>query len=274
MATVSEERGPSSDALADVLSEFTPGALLTQVRRIWPQLLWVYIPGFLVLAFLFCVWAFTDLDIAKFTLDPLSAIERMIIKARVPGSDQFVLRDPIIPVPSYLGAVSNLGMVIWTIGAGVGFFAFSVLRRIDGQRAWARFFAWIGTLSAVIMLDDLYLIHERWFPHYTGMKENNVFAVYIVALAALCFLQRRQILRTDFFLLLQAGVLFAISILADKASFRVPQLLFFEDGAKFVGILSWTVYIFWTAQQQLTRAHAAPGTSHEDDASAGFANGQ
>jgi hypothetical protein len=61
----------------------------------------------------------------------------------------------------------------------------------------------------------------------------------------------RLILKTDYFLLVIALFFFAISVALDLFPYSGIDPYFYEDGAKLVGIVSWLVYFFNTAEYSI-----------------------
>ncbi len=117
-----------------------------------------------------------------------------------------------------------------------------------------------GLLSFLLMLDDLFILHERVFPMYFDQAEKALFALYGVLVLTYLLLYRDFLLRTDWLLLALAFGLFAGSLAFDFISeeIHIPQRHFFEDGAKFAGIAGWTAYHTRTAGTQLLALARAP----------------
>jgi hypothetical protein len=147
----------------------------------------------------------------------------------------------------YVGALSNIGVLLWCTAASVSIFTSHALRRSARNEDLRRFLLWFGVLSAVLMLDDLFLLHEGFFPKYLHLPQPLVLALY--GLLALGVLVRfgRSILSTDYRLLALALVFLGLSVLIDlmppiQSVYR-PLL---EDGLKLAGIVLWSAYIVRT----------------------------
>jgi hypothetical protein len=152
-----------------------------------------------------------------------------------------------------LGALSNLGAVLWAAAASVTLFAAALLRSPQVAEVRA-YLAYAGALTAWLLLDDLYMFHERVLPDSVGVPQWLVLTTYVVLVAGLCARFRRLIVATDYRLLAVAGACFALSIASDQAPgawHRLDWLVFVEDGAKLLGIASWLAYFTSTAARAL-----------------------
>ncbi|WP_230533372.1 hypothetical protein [Microvirga roseola] len=71
-------------------------------------------------------------------------------------------RDPAIIAGHNFatGSLSSLGAVGWFVGATTTFFAASLVR----NRNRSRFLLLLGTLTAVLGIDDLFLVHDGLLP--------------------------------------------------------------------------------------------------------------
>ena len=157
----------------------------------------------------------------------------------------------------YIGFMSNLTVITWCIGAYLAIFTWSILKRTGGEIEWIRFFKIGGFLTLVLMLDDLFMFHERIFPHYlflpkiTGFRPNEKFPIFAYGIFTLWFLYscRHTIKKTPWLHLLIAGGFLATSIIIDRGigKYLVPSKFyrsFIEDASKFIGVLGWSWYFF------------------------------
>jgi hypothetical protein len=156
------------------------------------------------------------------------------------------LRDPVATLGGHplTGLQSHVGVLIWWGAASICLFSVAVLRR-PGERRLRAFAASYGVLSAVLALDDLFLLHEDLAPRYLGIHELAVVAAYGVAAVALTVAFRDVILRSEYRLLAAAVGFFAVSILTDQVIAKYWQSgwrIVVEDGLKLVGVVSWTAY--------------------------------
>lgn len=222
-----------------------------QVRRIAPTLALVLGAsiGLLVASVLAARWA--GVPIEWLMRDPLATLEA----------------DPLV------GAMSNLGIVVWSAAAGACLLAALALRRRGDDRESASFFLWSGVLTVVLVLDDLYQFHEQIGPVSLHLAQRGIYLVYLAAVVTYLFRFRRRILATDWLILVLAGIAFAVSIgvdllpetLRDGVLAPVEDLV--EDGAKFVGIVLWSTYFTREAAAALGRgAASAPQPRSAPDA--------
>lgn len=160
------------------------------------------------------------------------------------------------------GMLSNLGILLWCAAALISGFVAYVLRNIKTQDTfWFLFFS--ALLSAYLLLDDLFLFHEKIAPVYLGLPEKMVIGILGIAVLSYLIAFRRIILRTNFGVLLLALGFLATSVVIDSffELLWTSQLdnwaYFFEDGTKWLGIASWCGYYVHTSHEFLV---TTPGT--------------
>lgn len=162
-------------------------------------------------------------------------------------------RDPaaIHGASEFLGALSNLGVLLWAAAASVMLFTAGLLgpqARAGEARA---FLAQSGVFTAWLLLDDLFMLHERSLPDRLGAPQSLVLAVYAAIAILLLARHRELIARTDSRPLALAFGFFAGSAMLDQGPgdwHEWTSLVLVEDGAKLLGILSWLVYFAATAR--------------------------
>jgi hypothetical protein len=167
-----------------------------------------------------------------------------------------ILKDPAAHTgfPFYLGFFSHVGVLAWWTAAVSCLIAAAVLWTRH-KPAWAAL-AVGGTLSAVLGLDDLLLLHEEVFPNYLGVPEVFIFLIY--ACWVLIYLIRFRVfhLSMGWQLLALALAFFSLSAFMDLTNIVWSPWwgLVLEDGFKFTGVCSWATYHTWTAYRQLGEA--------------------
>ena len=181
----------------------------------------------------------------------------LVVQSSVPISD--LTRDPVavMEAPTYVGLVSSVGVLIWSATAAICGFAYFAIRGRTGQAVWALFLLFGGLLTALLTLDDLFLLHERLIPTYLGIGENVTFGLYALLICAYMARFLPTILKTEFLLLLLAIGFFGLMLFADKELVRLddgPAHLF-EDGSKLLGIVSWAAYYARVALVAVTRGN-------------------
>ncbi len=203
----------------------------SQLVRLTPTLLWIYIPTWFLLngVVIFCLNE--NQDIGDFFRDSMNVVQMY-------GNVRF-----------YYGAMTNLGALLWCTAAIACLFTYALACRQEKQMS-TPFFLWSGLLSLLLLFDDLFLLHETVFSDDIGIAEETVLAIYVViSLLYLFRWHRFIILQTDFLLLLFALGCFTLSLLQDVFYIFPRNFLYpgshtlFEDGPKFVGIVSWCAYL-------------------------------
>lgn len=195
--------------------------LLEQVIRIYPIILIICIPTFLILLAVGYISWQTSIPIMDFTRDPLS----------------------IMRAPLYLGIVSNIGVLFWAAGVTVCLFSAAIINQVKQKSRNFYFLLFGGIITTILLLDDFFLLHEEVLPRYLHTSENQVFLGYILMILAYLIFFSKKIMATDFILLAMSLLGFAISAITDEVfinHFRGKFLV--EDGFKLLGILTWTAY--------------------------------
>ncbi|MEX1081600.1 MAG: hypothetical protein WD382_01080 [Halofilum sp. (in: g-proteobacteria)] len=176
-----------------------------------------------------------------------------------------LISDPasITDSPFYVGAVTNIGVLMWWSTATVCLFAYTMAARLYPGRTEHRFLLWIGLLTAVLALDDMFLLHENVAPIHFGIQETTVYATY-AAIAAFLFLRfRRSILASDYYLLLIAAFFFVCSQLIDVArgwGMGFYGVGFIEEACKLLGIAGWLGYFAYLSARHVA-GELAPANS-------------
>ena len=163
-----------------------------------------------------------DRPLGDFTMDPVTALEG----------------------PAYIGFVSSVGAVGWSLGCGACLIAALTL---DGRARLA--FVCGGLLTAILLADDLFLIHEVYVEIVGLPPESMPLAYAALAIAYIAFF--RDVLRVHgVWLLLLALALFAVSAAVDTALEEDAPFIV-EDGAKLFGIVTWSGFFVAAAVVEL-----------------------
>lgn len=174
--------------------------------------------------------------------------------------------DPteVMHVPFYTGIMANLGILLWTAAASVCLFISLFLSHLVGK-VWKDFFLVSGLLTLFLLLDDLLRIHDEILPVYMGIKGDLLGIAYVLLIGLYLFRYRLLILQYPYTLLVMALGLFAISTAIDVAPpsiknlFSVGDIIFFEDGAKLLGIANWLAYYAHLSASIVSEASPAAG---------------
>lgn len=163
--------------------------------------------------------------------------------ARAVGvSNETLTREPqvVLEGPAYVGALSNLGVLAFAVGAAVAGLAATL---VVGRRR--TMFASAAVLTAAMLADDLFLLHDVVYPRL-GIPEVVVQVGYLAAIAAIVALARAELGPVAVVGIGLTLACWAISVGMDTVLNNHPLNLdqLVEDGAKFVGILVWSAV--WT----------------------------
>jgi hypothetical protein len=169
-------------------------------------------------------------------------------------------RDPAASTGAHplLGVVSNIGLLCWCAAATMCFMGTAVLRRQGSDSPLHPFLLSAGLLTAALLLDDLFMLHD-WFVVYDlRMDEKLLFGAYGAAVVAFLVYFRAVILASEFLLLGLALSFFAFSLAIDAlAAETLPMQHLYEDGAKLFGIVSWLGYFGRASLEALAPASAS-----------------
>lgn len=160
------------------------------------------------------------------------------VLAQIAGvSNEALTREPQIVLDGawYIGALSNLGAIVWAVAAVSAALTATVTRGRERTM-----FAAAGVYSTFLMADDLFLLHDAVYPRI-GLGESVVQAAYLVVLVLITVRFRREmgpvavggvILTLGFW-----GASVGMDTLFNNAAVNLDQLV--EDGLKFLGIVVW-----------------------------------
>jgi len=186
-----------------------------------------------------------------------------------------LFRDPVAVAhgEAYFGLVSNLGILAWTAAAAICLFAGLQLRLGGTAPLHASFFLWSSAITTVLLLDDLFLLHEIRQLRVLGLTETVLFGGYGAVICLCLFLHRRATADFDLRLLATALAMFAASLffarltghrfagLVDTSAalhFLKPLLAridpvatLLEDGPKLIGIFAWAAFLTTSAWKAL-----------------------
>lgn len=203
----------------------------------------IYLPPLGVLAALVAVGLAYRLDASELTRDVAS----------IAGVDPLV------------GFLSSLGIVVWSGTVGVCFFAAGLLRaRSAGSTEieHRRFLASAGALSAYLLIDDLFLVHDHLATTHLGIPETMVYALIGIAVASHVLRFRRVIERNAPVLFLFSCAFLtgsvAVDVVLERWLWRLDHWSYIvEDGAKWLGITGWFGYHATVAARLVSAATRA-----------------
>jgi hypothetical protein len=188
-----------------------------------PWLLLVYGAGAAVLLLVWAATGITGRSFGHFSRDPASVGRGL---------------------EYYTGALSYLTVLVWWTGAVVAVFTGLACRR--DPRAVPLVTG--GALMGWLGLDDLYMLHEAFFPR-RGVSERGLIASYGAAALLWSVVFRDFIRRSEWPLLLSAAALFVAATVFDVAHLGVE----WEDGAKFLAVLGLAAFFVRTSSAVVRR---------------------
>ena len=203
----------------------------------------VYLPVTILLALVASVSLINNIPVGIFLRDPAVIADENLIATIEPNTARYV-------VP-FIGIISNLGILLWTVSASICLFCFSIIVRVNKslKNENSLFLGSFGLITLFLLLDDLLLFHESIAPNLF-IPEQMVYAFYgaIVLFALVRF--RKVILQTEWIILCLASIFFSLSIGMDIFWLWGDELQlhnFLEDGFKLLGIASWVSYFVITS---------------------------
>lgn len=153
-------------------------------------------------------------------------------------------RDPtsVVRAAPWVGLLSNVGVVLWTSAAAICFLG-AVLLRDRGAPPRRVGLLWAsGAFTTLLMLDDLFLLHEDILPGLTGLPEIVFVCAYPLLFLALLARYATTILEVDWSLVLITGTLLGASMGIDTV-WDSSRRAFAEDALKLAGILTWLLFL-------------------------------
>src|SRR5687767_581277 len=154
---------------------------------------------------------------------------------------------------TYAGLLTNLGALLWATAAVSCLVAAFVLEAPGERRSSP--LLWAGVLLAVLLIDDLFAIHDRLFKPLISGGELLVFGAYGLGWGAYMATFHAHLRGFAWPLLVVAAGLFSISILVDLF---YPGHHLLEDGSKFIGIVTMTCFFVDMALIELRARLATP----------------
>jgi hypothetical protein len=219
---------------------------------------------------------------------PLVLLLAVVLIANVTVGLAFedVMEDPagLFDFHPLTGVVSQLGILIWW-SAAVACLVTAALIAPRGTSAPERsFLLWSGVITAVLVLDDLFLFHEDLAERYLGLGQRYIVVAYVV-IAALYVARFRSVLTSaaERWLLAASVGLLAMSLATDYVHERVVfdrtgefigGLIFVEDALKLLGIAAWTAFFIRYGHLAVAASHrvSAAVAGHAGAPAAGPAN--
>jgi hypothetical protein len=147
----------------------------------------------------------------------------------------------------YVGIISSIGIVLWAAAATLCLFSYAHLAHSEGS-VLRPFLLASGLITALLLADDLFLIHDEIFPTYIGLPGEFFGLFYGAVMVVYLFVFRQLLLQSSYVILVAALVCFGLSVTVDvtyralTGIFPQQHVLLVEDGAKLLGITLWTTF--------------------------------
>lgn len=178
------------------------------------------------------------------------------ILAGIPPSD--LTRDAlqVLGGHCYIGCLSSLGVLFWMAATASCLIAAAVFSRLPDQKEAALFYLYFGLLSLLLTLDDLFLIHEKIWPFFTGLPQYAVSVFYALLVSGGIIRFRATLLRGPWLLLILSAGILGISAVVDTHVVLAEHKhhIFMEDSFKLFGILLWCSCFVRFSLNDLTHA--------------------
>lgn len=157
-------------------------------------------------------------------------------------------RDPNVVLKGhpFIGAISNLGILFWCAASVISFFAATILLKKNINKKFF-FMLFSGLITFILLMDDLFMLHEEIFPKMFNISEKIVYSSYLAMMAVYFIIFRYEIIKSDFSVLFLACGFFALSIGADVILPQKGIQFLIEDGFKLFGIIIWLVFFAKTS---------------------------
>jgi len=213
-----------------ILSRFSPSTIKNQILKIWKTV---------------AIGIFISLGGAGFT----------VLVAKLTDNPIWMLvKDPADTkrFASYIGMLSNWGVILWTATAVICLFSTVLLKQQKAPNATVRFLLVSGIFSLLLGIDDLYMLHDRLFPKMFHVPEILFYLLYFFAFAAYLVYFTPQILKYDYLLFMAAFLFFVFS---RQFFIKIPYLSQFNttgDMLKYFGIVFWLAFFYRTALHEVT----------------------
>tara|TARA_B100000700_G_C15062280_1_gene866701 strand:+ start:10558 stop:11166 length:609 start_codon:yes stop_codon:yes gene_type:complete len=154
---------------------------------------------------------------------------------------ELVLRDIIqtCSLPIGVGMISNIGIILWASSSAIA--VFTSLNLSSNKNRAKNLLLMGGIFSAMLCLDDLFLLHDRHISPYL------LYISYAIIASIMLSYYYKLIFSIDKIAFISAIIFLGLSIFSDLLQWILPfgykNVQIFEEGFKFLGITSW--FTFW-----------------------------
>ena len=199
-----------------------------QLKNAAPILVVAYAITTAILSLVIFIGIENDIELDHFTQDPAS----------------------IMDTPFYLGFFSYIGILFWCATVVVCLFTRSIIQEDASKQREKQFLLYSGLVSALLLFDDLFLLHEFVLPEYFSLPKNVVYLIYLNILLVYGILFRNELLKSEYIIIIIAAGLLGISQFVDSIPMPLPEDSFLEDAVKLFGIVTWFTYYMRYCKEQ------------------------
>jgi hypothetical protein len=196
--------------------------------------LWVWLPGLLLLGLALWLALTSDITLRLLMQDATT----------------------VLGAPFYIGSLSMAGIIGWSLAVGVSIFT-AIASTGHAPRPWRSFLLAMGGLTALLLVDDAYLLHDEIVPQYVGISGELVGVAYVILTVVILYRFRDVVRRSNYILLGAALALLGVSAAVDVGSSALANVLagnaifLAEDGTKLIGTWTWLAYLASVSLQAL-----------------------
>lgn len=159
-------------------------------------------------------------------------------------SYSILTRDPIQIFNGYAfeGFLSSIGIIFWSATVGVCFIS-ALLTHGEKEKEF-KFYILGLAFSSLLLLDDCFMFHDIILPDYFHISEFLIYALYAVLAVLFIIYFKNIVFLTPYYFLFLAVTFLGLSIAIDVVVNYVDLTnhYFYEDAAKFIGIVNWWIY--------------------------------
>lgn len=151
--------------------------------------------------------------------------------------------NAVLKVPPYVGVLSNVGVLLWAAAAALALFAAALLWLAGRRDRVTAFLTLLGLLTGLLVIDDLFMVHEWVFPMVLSFPPWLLLVGEAVGLVVLLAAGWPVLANANLFFLGSALGGFSGSVALDFLPHDLlPGHYLLEDGFKFVGIVNWLAF--------------------------------
>ena len=184
----------------------------------------------------------------------LALIGFIMLIARLRGEPIWkITGDPaeIMHYPAYIGALSSLGNLLWSMTAAVCLLGAIVVKQHRASRITRHFFLTSGMFSIILCVDDLFLLHDHVIPALLHIPEMLLYLLYLIAILVYLTYFMPCILNYEYLLLGTSIVFFGLSRSILAASPFIDHIEIAADILKHFGIVFWLIFFYRTVLHEV-----------------------